>query len=115
MAALHDLDFGSEGFEWIDCHDSSQSVLSYLRLDDQGHLTAVILNFTPVTRQDYRIGLPEDGWWQEVLNSDADCYWGSNVGNGGGLQAEAIPWMNRPCSAALTLPPLGAVVLRLQR
>jgi 1,4-alpha-glucan branching enzyme len=114
-SALYALDFSQDGFEWIDCHDASQSVLSYLRLDQAGNGTVVILNFTPVTRKDYRIGLPEGGWWQEVLNSDAECYWGSNVGNGGGVQAEATSWMNRPYSASLTLPPLGALVLRPAR
>jgi 1,4-alpha-glucan branching enzyme len=113
--ALHKLDFSQRGFEWIDCHDASQSVLSYLRQDDEGHCTVVIINFTPVPREGYRIGLPEAGWWAEVLNTDADCYWGSNLGNSGGVQAEQTPWMNRPCSASLTLPPLGAIALRLQR
>ncbi len=110
--ALHRLDFSQDGFEWIDCHDASQSVLSYLRRDRDGHCTVVVLNFTPVIREDYRIGLPHGGWWQEVFNTDAECYWGSNVGNGGGVQADDTPWMNRACSARLVLPPLAAVVLR---
>jgi len=114
-SALHALDFSPDGFEWIDCHDASQSVLSYLRKDRDGNCTVVILNFTPVVREDYRIGLPACGWWQEVFNSDAESYWGSNVGNGGGAQADPTPWMNRPCSASLTLPPLAAIVLRQAR
>ncbi|MFM1891634.1 MAG: hypothetical protein RLZ44_711, partial [Pseudomonadota bacterium] len=80
--ALHHLEFKPEGFEWIDCHDASQSVLSYLRTDGQGHYTAVLLNFTPVPREGYRIGLPCGGWWAEVINTDSASYWGSNLGNG---------------------------------
>ncbi len=112
--ALHHLDFDAGGLEWIDCHDASQSVLSYLRTDGLGSYTAVLLNFTPVPRRDYRIGLPRSGRWEEVINTDAAIYWGSNLGNRGSVQTEARPWMGRPCSAAVVLPPLAAVVLRWQ-
>ena len=108
--ALHRGDFTAEGFEWIDCHDASQSVLSYLRRDgDDG--TVVVLNFTPLPRHGYRIGVPAAGQWRETLNTDAAAYGGSNVGNLGGAEAEAVPWMGRPYSVILTLPPLGAVIL----
>jgi len=109
--ALHRRDFTEDGFEWIDCHDAEQSILSYLRKDEQGRMAVVILNFTPVAREGYRIGLPGGGVWRECLNSDAACYGGSDVGNGGAVVAEALPWMGRPHSAALTLPPLAALVL----
>jgi 1,4-alpha-glucan branching enzyme len=110
--ALYAHDFEFDGFEWIDCHDASQSVLSYLRKDDDGHYTAVLLNFTPVVRERYRIGLPVAGTWDEVLNTDAAVYWGSNIGNGGAVSTDETPWMGRPQSAQVVLPPLGAVVLR---
>ncbi len=110
-AALHGMEFESSGFEWIDCHDASQSVLSYLRKDDQGHSVIVILNFTPVPRSNYRIGLPQAGFYREVLNSDSELYGGSNIGNLGGVHADPVPWMNRSHSAMLVLPPLAGVIL----
>lgn len=110
LPALHEHDFEPSGFEWIDCHDAAQSVLSYLRRTDAG-VAAVILNFTPVPRHDYRIGLPQGGRWIEVFNSDAGCYGGGDIGNGGHIEAEASAWMNRPWSAPLTLPPLGGLIL----
>lgn len=112
--ALHRKSFTGEGFEWIDCHDSTQSVISFLRSagsPEHGPLV-VIANFTPVPRHHYRIGLPAGGNWQEVFNSDSTWYGGSNLGNPLPLQAEPTPWMARPCSVELTLPPLGLVMLR---
>ncbi len=110
-AALHELDFSGEGFEWIDCHDSSQSVLSYLRKDCQGNVVAVALNFTPIPREGYRIGVPKPGFYRERFNSDAKLYGGTDVGNNGGIESEPIPWMNRPHSVLLSIPPLGGVIL----
>ncbi|MCB1841723.1 MAG: alpha amylase C-terminal domain-containing protein, partial [Halioglobus sp.] len=104
-------DFDAAGFEWIDCHDSTQSVLSYLRRDHEGFLL-VILNFTPVVRENYRIGVPEAGTYREIFNSDSRYYGGSDVGNPLSIESEALPWMERPVSLALTLPPLGALILR---
>ena len=109
--ALHHQDFSPKGFEWIDCHDSDQSVLSYLRKDGDETLV-VILNFTPVVRENYRIGVPEAGQYQEIFNSDSMYYTGSNKGNGAPLGTDDIAWMNRPVSLALELPPLAGVVLR---
>ena len=112
--ALHRKSFTGEGFEWIDCHDSTQSVISFLRSagsPEHGPLV-VVANFTPVPRHHYRIGLPAGGNWQEVFNSDSTWYGGSNLGNPLPLQAEPTPWMARPCSVELTLPPLGLVMLR---
>ncbi|MGE5626089.1 MAG: 1,4-alpha-glucan branching protein GlgB [Bacillota bacterium] len=112
--ALHVLDFEQEGFEWIDCHDSPQSVVSYLRRG-AGETVLVALNFTPVVRYDYRVGVPAPGRYLEILNSDAVIYGGSNVGNLGGLEAESQPWMGHPWSLSLTLPPLGGLVFKPPR
>ncbi len=109
--SLHHHDFESDGFRWIDCHDSEQSVLSFLRQHDGGH-TVCIFNFTPVPRQRYRIGLPTHGHYREILNTDAECYGGTNQGNHGVAPAEDIPWMGFEHSIELTLPPLGALFLK---
>ncbi|MEA3276208.1 MAG: 1,4-alpha-glucan branching protein GlgB [Pseudomonadota bacterium] len=110
--ALYDLEFEGEGFEWIDCHDSSQSVLSYLRKDRSGKaVVAAVFNFTPIPRNNYRIGVPFSGIYREAVNSDADIYGGSNLGNQGGVKSEPVSWMGRPHSIPIALPPLGAVVL----
>ncbi|RCX24969.1 1,4-alpha-glucan branching protein GlgB [Thioalbus denitrificans] len=109
--ALYRHEFDWEGIEWIDCHDADQSVLSFLRKDGDDFLV-VVLNFTPVPRHGYRIGVPAAGLYRERLNSDSAYYGGSNLGNGAGpLAAEPTPWMGRPHSLALTLPPLAAIVL----
>ena len=108
--ALHRKDFDHEGFEWIDCHDAPQSVLSYLRKEGD-EFVVVIFNFTPVPRHDYRIGVPTTGVYSEVFNSDSTYYGGSNVGNPP-LETEDKPWMGRPCSISLTIPPLAAIVLK---
>jgi 1,4-alpha-glucan branching enzyme len=110
-SALHDLDFSHEGFSWIDCHDADQSVLSYLRRARDGSFVAVVLNFTPVPREGYRIGVPESGVYHEVLNSDSRFYGGSDTGNGAGLVSDAVPWMGFPHSLVISLPPLAGVVL----
>ena len=112
--ALHDLDFSHEGFAWIDCHDADQSIISYQRRARDGSCVLVLLNFTPVPREGYRIGVPEAGKYQEVLNSDAACYGGSNLGNGAGLQSEDQPWMGYPHSVVVTLPPLAGLILKLE-
>ncbi|MEJ2643519.1 MAG: 1,4-alpha-glucan branching protein GlgB [Gammaproteobacteria bacterium] len=110
---LHRHDFEPDGFEWIDCHDAAQSVVSYLRRDDEGVLV-VVLNFTPVPRTGYRLGVPEAGRYREALNSDSQYYGGGNMGNGGILQTQATPWMGREQSLVVTLPPLAGIVLRLE-
>jgi len=112
--ALHRKSFTGEGFEWIDCHDSTQSVISFLRnpgTPEHGPLV-IVANFTPIPRHHYRIGVPTGGNWQEIFNSDSTWYGGSNLGNPLLLQAEPTPWMARPCSVELTVPPLGLVMLR---
>ena len=110
--ALYLHDFEAQGFEWVDCHDVNQSTVSYLRRGGAEELL-VILNFTPVVRQGYRVGVPRPGRYVEVLNSDAAIYGGSNVGNLGEVPAEASSWMGRPYSLNLTLPPLAALILRV--
>ena len=113
--ALFRHEFNSQGFEWIDCHDSTQSVLSFLRKGDGDELMVVVVNLTPVPREDYRIGVPCDGSYGEVLNTDSSYYGGSNLGNGlEPLPAEEHSWMGRPYSLVLTLPPLATVVLRYE-
>ncbi len=113
--ALYRYEFEWQGFEWIDCHDAQQSVLSFIRKGDGDELMAVVLNLTPVPRDGYRIGVPLPGDYREVLNSDSAYYGGSNLGNGmAPLRAEARPWMNRDYSLVLTLPPLAGIVLRYE-
>jgi len=109
--SLHAADYRPESFQWVDCHDAPQSIISYLRLA-HGDITLVVINFTPVVRYGYRLGVPQGGRWQEVLNTDSTYYGGSNVGNPGSLQAKDEPWMGRPATLELTLPPLAALVLR---
>ncbi|MCE5232429.1 MAG: 1,4-alpha-glucan branching protein GlgB [Mizugakiibacter sp.] len=108
--ALHRHDFDDAGFEWIDCHDALQSVVGYLRRGD-GQTVAVALNFTPVPRHGYRIGLPAGGRYRELLNTDSRHYGGGDVGNGGAVEATPDAWMGRAWSASLTLPPLAALLL----
>lgn len=112
LPALHRNDFDHHGFEWVDCHDSAQSVLTYLRRDGDDFVIT-ILNFTPAPRHNYRIGVPAEGPYIEILNTDSEHYGGSNMGNGGLIQSQALPWMDRPHSIELTLPPLAGVVIKL--
>lgn len=107
---LYRYEFEQRGFEWIDCHDFEQSVFSFIRWGEEGSVV-VVLNMTPVPRHDYRIGVPEGGWWRELFNSDAAEYGGSGLGNMGGADADATHWMGREHSLSLLLPPLSAVVL----
>ncbi len=110
--ALYHYEFEWNGFEWVDCHDAEQSILSYIRKNDDEHLV-VIINFTPIPRENYRIGVPEGGYYQEIFNSDSTYYGGSNLGNGmGALATEDKAWMERPYSLSLTIPPLAAIVLQ---
>ncbi|MDQ7075248.1 MAG: 1,4-alpha-glucan branching protein GlgB [Gammaproteobacteria bacterium] len=111
QTALYKHDFDGQGFEWIDCHDSSQSVLSYLRHSEDESLV-VVLNFTPIPRENYRIGLPAAGEYEVVFNSDSTYYGGSNVGNPTRLHSETETWMGKSDSVALTLPPLAGLILR---
>jgi 1,4-alpha-glucan branching enzyme len=111
--ALCELDFDAAGFEWVDCKDVQRSVVCFMRRgrnpDDQ---LLFVCNFTPVVRQNYRVGVPWEGTWKESLNSDAPLYGGSGQGNFGGLSAVPLPIHGRPFSLNMTLPPLGIVVFR---
>jgi len=111
--ALHELDNDPAGFEWLDANDGENSVLSFLRKSkNEREIMLVIYNFTPVPRLKYRVGVPSGGYWRELLNSDAQDYGGSNLGNGGGASAEHVTAHGRPYSLSLTLPPLGALFLK---
>ena len=100
-----------EGFQWIDFSDRDQSVISYLRKNGPDQLVFV-LNFTPVPRYNYRLGVPQLGNWQEVFNSDSTFYTGSDLGNLGRLRANPVPWHGRPFSLTLTLPPLAGLIIK---
>ena len=111
--ALHELDFSDEGFEWIDCMNAQDSVLGYVRkAKDPNDFVVVCSNFTPVVRK-YRMGVPRDGFYREIFNSDSVHYAGTNVGNYPGILADSkIPQHGRPASIELTLPPLATVIFR---
>jgi 1,4-alpha-glucan branching enzyme len=110
--ALHELDAEAAGFEWVDANDSNQSVASYLRKDRAGNPVLVVLNYTPLVRAGYRVGVPRGGQWRELFNSDAQLYGGSGVGNQGGAHAHQIRSHGREHSLELKLPPLGALFLK---
>ena len=111
--ALHRYEFDWQGFDWIDCQDADQSLLSFVRRADD-RFVVVVLNFTPVPRLGYRLGVPAPGEYLEIFNSDSGYYGGSNVGNGARVPvAEAKPWMGRDYSITLDLPPLGGIILRV--
>jgi 1,4-alpha-glucan branching enzyme len=110
--AMHVLDCSPAGFQWLDCCDADNSVLSFLRRDGAGqggNQVLVVLNFTPVPRQNYRLGVPRGGFWKEALNSDASRYAGGGWGNFGGVEAAPVAMHGRPYSITVTLPPLGAL------
>ena len=112
--ALHQRDCEPDGFEWIDCNDNENSVLSWLRFapgGGRGRVAVVVSNFTPVPRRGYRVGVPRGGLYREVLNTDSTFYGGSNTGNVGVVRAESVPFHGRPQSLSLTLPPLATIVL----
>jgi 1,4-alpha-glucan branching enzyme len=110
--ALHELDFDSAGFQWLDANDAENSVIAFLRKGRDGRrMVLAAFNFTPVPRYDYRFGVPFMGLWSELLNSDAGIYGGSDVGNFGGVETTPVPFHGQPRSIRLTLPPLGALFL----
>jgi 1,4-alpha-glucan branching enzyme len=111
--ALHEVDFDWHGFEWIDPNDADNSVLTFLRrgkIPDE--IMVIAVNATPVVRGGYRLGVPNPGFYREILNTDSAHYGGSNVGNAGGVLAVEQPAQGRPFSLVLTLPPLAAVYLK---
>ncbi|MEO3432177.1 1,4-alpha-glucan branching protein GlgB [Inquilinus sp. CAU 1745] len=113
IPALHQNDCDPSGFVWIEAQDIENSVLAFMRKGREGtRPVLVICNFTPMPRQNYRIGVPTGGYWQEIFNSDAALYGGGDIGNAGGASAEEIGSQGRPYSLSLTLPPLGVVLLQ---
>jgi 1,4-alpha-glucan branching enzyme len=113
--ALHEVDFSWEGFDWIDFRDVDKSIVAFVRRSKTpGDEIIVAANFTPIVRDGYRLGVPQPGFYQELMNSDSALYGGGNVGNAGGLPSEPIPWQNQPHSVLITLPPLGVLFLKRQ-
>ena len=126
--ALWQQDDTYDGFDWIDFHDADNSVVSFLRKSpdvsagtpersdtSRGDIIAFVVNATPVVRYNYRLGVPEAGFYREIVNSDAETYGGSNVGNFGGVQSENREWMGREHSIVIHLPPLATVAFKLER
>ncbi|MDQ2774161.1 MAG: 1,4-alpha-glucan branching protein GlgB [Acidobacteriota bacterium] len=114
--ALYEIDFQYYGFEWIDFHDSDNSIISFVRrAKRKDDFVVIVCNFTPTPQMAYRMGLPEAGGYREIFNSDAEIFGGSNLGNGGYVQAEPTESHGRPASALLVIPPLGAIVLKPTR
>jgi len=113
--ALHENDFNERGFEWIDASDTENSVLSFIRkAESSDEFLIIVSNFTPVAWDAYRIGVPKQGYYKEIFNSDSDNYWGSNMGNQGGQATESIPMHGYPQSLSLILPPLATIMLKLE-
>lgn len=111
--ALYENDFHRSGFEWIDLQDLDNSAIAFLRRGKRSEETLIfVCNFTPVVRENYRIGVPHPGYYTEMLNSDSKLYGGSGAGNLGGVAAENRPWHNHPCSLNLVLPPLAVLVFK---
>jgi 1,4-alpha-glucan branching enzyme len=111
--ALHEFDFNAAGFEWVDCRDSQRSIISFLRRGPAaGDQILFVCNFTPVVRENYRVGVPLPGTWKEILNSDAPLYGGSGQGNLGGLSTIPLPIHGRPYTLNMTLPPLGVLAFQ---
>ncbi len=108
--ALYRHEFDPHGFEWLDCNDREQSILSYIRKDEENYVISVF-NFTPVVRESYRIGVPDLSTYKIILNSDSEYYGGSNTANEFTIQAESIPWSDKPYSIVINLPPLAGIVL----
>jgi 1,4-alpha-glucan branching enzyme len=111
-SALWSRDTTEDGFHWIDANDAAGNVYSFLRFGDDGSVIACIANFSPVPHEGYRLGLPFAGRWDEVLNTDAEVYFGSGVGNFGGVQAGDQMHHGQPASATVRVPPLGTIWLR---
>ena len=111
--ALWQVDFESAGFRWIEANDADHGVYSYIRYaEDRNDFLVIVLNCTPAPRENYRIGVPEHGYYRELLNSDASRYGGGDVGNAGGAHSDAFESQGLPHSIDLRLPPLAIVILK---
>jgi 1,4-alpha-glucan branching enzyme len=113
--ALWEQDDSQDGFEWIDFHDADNSVVSFIRKSRAGEMIVFVVNATPMVRHDYRLGVPTSGFYREIINTDAETYGGSNVGNYGGAQSEDRQWMGREHSIMIHLPPLATLAFKLER
>jgi 1,4-alpha-glucan branching enzyme len=112
--ALYEVDFDAPGFQWIDCNDHEASVISFIRRGhDEDDWLVVVLNWTPIVREAYRVGVPEPGYYAELLNTDATLYGGGNVGNEGGRDTDTIAAHGFAQSISLTIPPLGGLILKV--
>jgi 1,4-alpha-glucan branching enzyme len=113
MPVFYENDFSWEGFEWLDFHDSDQSLISFIRKGKNPEDVLVCLfNFTPTPRGGYRVGVPFPGHYREIFNSDSEHFWGSNMGNGGVVPSDPIPWQGREHSMLITVPPLAGIYFR---
>ncbi len=111
--AMHEIDFEWHGFEWIDFHDSDNSVISFIRrAKNHDDFLVFVFNLTPIPRFGYRVGVPGGGFYREILNSDSEIYWGGNLGNAGGVYADNVPCHARQSSLNLILPPLSILILK---
>jgi 1,4-alpha-glucan branching enzyme len=109
--ALWSQDSAPAGFSWIDANDAANNVFSFLRWGDDGTVLACVANFAGVPHEGHRVGLPRPGRWIELLNTDANTYAGSGVGNLGAVQTEDVPYHGQPHSAVIRVPPLGTLWL----
>ena len=116
LPAMHEQDYSPEGFEWIDPNDADESVFSFIRYGkNREDMAIVVSNFTPVPRENFRLGVPKAGRYLEVFNSDAELYGGSGMGNMGAVETTGQGWNDRQDSVLVTLPPLSTVVFVPQR
>jgi len=113
--ALWQQDDSYDGFEWIDFHDADNSVVSFVRKSREAEMIVFIVNATPMVRHNYRLGVPRAGFYREIINTDAETYSGSNVGNLGGVQSKGVNWMGREQSILIQLPPLATLAFKLDK
>ena len=113
--ALYERDLDWQGFQWIEANDADNSTFSYMRFaSDRSNFVVIALNFTPIPRQGYRIGVPAAGFYKELINSDGAIYGGTNVGNNGGVSSKPEQWREWQHSLDVPIPPLGMIVLKLE-
>ena len=114
--ALYEIDYSFAGFSWVDLHDVDSSIISFIRrAENPRNFLLFVCNFTPVPHYQYRLGVPEEGIYDEILNTDSELFGGSNLGNYGRVVAEHTPSHNLPFSLCLNLPPLAVVVFKPRR
>jgi 1,4-alpha-glucan branching enzyme len=116
LPAFYEDDFSWEGFDWIDFHDSEQSLISFVRYaKDRSDPVVCIFNFTPSPREGYRVGVPVEGVYEEIFNSDSTYFWGSDMGNGGAIPSEPTPWQGKDHSLKIVVPPMSGLYFRLRQ